>query len=432
MRKKKRTIGKPAEIKGIGLFTGNPVQLHCLPAEPGTGIVFTRTDLPGKPRIPVTPETLTSKFRRTSVTTEVAEVESVEHMLSALVGIGVDNIQIELDAQEMPGLDGCSAPFVKLLAGCGIKDQQEQMNQLRISQPISYQDNNASIVAMPDDHGLTISYSLNYDGTFVGAQHLTLNITRESYEREIAPARTFCLESEVKAFREKGLGKGASYQNTLVVGPSGVIKNKLRYPDEFVRHKILDLLGDLGALDGLLNCHIVAIRSGHNANIKFVRKLWRTFHPDDTAADIKAPLLDVHELFKILPHRYPMLLIDKVLEMDGYQRAVGIKNVTINEPYFSGHFPGRPIMPGVLMIESMAQLAGALLMRKAENQGKIAVLISIDNVKLRKTVVPGDQLRVEADAVKIKTRTGEIYGRITVDGQLAAEATMKFMLADKE
>ena len=432
MRRTKRTIERPAEIDGVGLFTGDPVHLKLAPAEPGNGIVFTRVDLPERPRIPVNPETITSKFRRTAVATEAAEVESVEHILSALHGIGVDNLNIELNAQEMPGLDGCSAPYAQILRSCGLKEQNEEKPQLRLAEPIIHQDNEASIVALPNERGLTVSYSLDYHGTFVGAQHLTLQVTEESYLREIAPARTFCLESEVTAFREKGLGGGATYENTLVVGPNGPIENKLRFPDEFVRHKILDLLGDMGALDGVLNAHVVAIRSGHTTNVKFVKKLWRALHPEEGMRASTAPLLDVHEIFKILPHRYPMLLIDKVLEMDGYHRAVGIKNVTINEPYFAGHFPSRPIMPGVLMVEAMAQLAGALLMRKAENQSKIAVLISIDGVRLRKTVVPGDQLRIEAEALKVKARTGEVFARITVDGQLAAEANMKFMLADKE
>jgi UDP-3-O-[3-hydroxymyristoyl] N-acetylglucosamine deacetylase/3-hydroxyacyl-[acyl-carrier-protein] dehydratase len=431
MRRTKRTIARPAEIDGVGLFTGNPVHLRLLPADPGNGIVFTRTDLPGQPSVPLTPETITPRFRRTAVAAEEFEVESIEHMLSALTGVGVDNIQIHVSAPEMPGLDGCSAPFVRILRECGLQNQQEEKRLLRLAQPVAYQEQDASIVALPSERGLTISYSLNYDDSFVGAQHLTLPITEETYASQIAPARTFCLESEVNAFREKGLGKGASYENTLVVGPSGVIRNTLRFPDEFVRHKILDLLGDLGALDGILACHIVAIRSGHTTNIKFVKKLHQTLYPEE-GAGLTAPLLDVHELFKILPHRYPMLLIDKVLEMEGYHRAVGIKNVTVNEPYFAGHFPGRPILPGVLMIEAMAQLAGALLMRRAENQSKIAVLISLDNVKLRKTVVPGDQLRIEAEAIKIKARTGEVQARVTVEGQLAAEANMKFMLADKE
>lgn len=432
MKRAKRTIAKPAELEGVGLFTGNRVHVKLLPAPPGNGITFTRTDLPNRPRLAVNPETITSKFRRTAVITDKGELESIEHLMSALHGLGVDNIDVEVDAPEMPGMDGSSRPYVQTLRACGLQDQEEEKPQIRISDPVAFTEGDVSIVAMPSDKGLWMSYSLNYDGTFVGAQHLNIQMNDRSYESEIAPARTFCLESEVNAFLDQGLGKGASYENTLVVGKTGVLGNQLRFNDEFVRHKMLDLMGDLGALDGVLNAHIVAVKSGHTTNVKFVKKLWRAV-TSGGAPEAKADtLLDVTEILKILPHRFPMLLIDKVIELDGYQRAVGIKNVTFNEPFFQGHFPGRPIMPGVLIVEAMAQLAGALLMRKSDNQAKIAVLLSLDGVKLRKTVVPGDQLRIEAETLRIKARTGEVFTRALVHGVVVAEASMRFMLADKE
>jgi UDP-3-O-[3-hydroxymyristoyl] N-acetylglucosamine deacetylase/3-hydroxyacyl-[acyl-carrier-protein] dehydratase len=217
-----------------------------------------------------------------------------------------------------------------------------------------------------------------------------------------------------------------------VVGESGVIDNQLRFPNEFVRHKILDLVGDLSLAGRSLRAHVVGTRSGHALNVRLARKLAKLGEGEGAPARRQETWLDVRELFKILPHRYPFLLIDKVIELEGWQRAVGIKNVTINEPYFQGHFPGRPIMPGVLQIEAMAQLAGALLMRKSENASKLAVLLSIEEVKLRRTVVPGDQLRIEAEVLRLKSRTGFVRTKATVDGQVASEAQMKFMLVDPE
>jgi UDP-3-O-[3-hydroxymyristoyl] N-acetylglucosamine deacetylase/3-hydroxyacyl-[acyl-carrier-protein] dehydratase len=286
-------------------------------------------------------------------------------------------------------------------------------------------------VALPNEGGLTVSYSLNYPDTRIGQQHFTLEMTDESYTKLISPARTFCLQSEAEAFLQQGLGKGANYQNTVVWGPDGPIENTLLFPDEAVRHKILDLMGDLATLGAGLRAHVVALKSGHNTNLRLVKKISAAFSEDSRFPEkIGNTLLDAREISKILPHRYPFLLIDKVIELDGYRRAVGIKNVSCNEPFFQGHFPGQPIMPGVLQIEAMAQLAGILLMRKSDNQAKVAVLLSLDGVKLRKSVVPGDQLRIEVETIKVKARTGEVFARATVDGQLVTEATMKFMLMD--
>jgi UDP-3-O-[3-hydroxymyristoyl] N-acetylglucosamine deacetylase/3-hydroxyacyl-[acyl-carrier-protein] dehydratase len=257
-----------------------------------------------------------------------------------------------------------------------------------------------------------------------------LPVDDATYAKEICSARTFCLESEAQAFVAQGLGKGANPDNTIVVGKDGP-NIPLRYPDEFVRHKVLDLLGDLTSLGVALRAHVVGVRSGHTTNLQLVKRLADFIDQEDgTKVRKNESLLDVREIEKILPHRFPFLLIDRVVEMDGYRRAVGIKNVTYNEPYFTGHFPGQPLMPGVLQLEAMAQLAGVLLMRKGDNQAKVAVLLALDGVKLRKGVVPGDQLRIEVETIKVKARTGEVMGRATVDGQLVAEAQMKFMLMD--
>ena len=432
MKKLQKTIKKGVEIEGVGLFSGQKAKLRILPAMQDSGITFIRVDLPDKPRVPVTVENVDAKLRRTAIVKDGVEIETVEHLLSSIFGLELHNLDIEIDASEVPVIDGSSKPFVDLLRQAEIIEQDAPKRVITIKEPISVMDNEVTIVALPSENGLTVSYTLNYDGTYIGSQHLSLNINEISFASEIAPARTFCLKNEADVLLQQGLGKGANYKNTLVIDSNGVIDNELRFKDEFVRHKILDLLGDLSLLNASLKAHIVAVKSGHSTNVKLVKKIWEVCSEPQEGSKKPETWLDVREMAKILPHRYPMLLIDKVIELEGYKHAVGIKNVTINEPFFQGHFPGRPIMPGVLQIEAMAQLAGVLLMRKSENAKKVPVLLSIDSVKLRKTVVPGDQLRVEADAVRVKSRTAEVHTRATVDGELACEADMKFMLVDPE
>lgn len=460
MKKLQKTIKQPAEIEGVGLFTGKSVKLRLLPAPPDTGIVFIRVDLPtclpptgrqaaeqsdlptaerqaglpNHPRIPATIENVQVKLRRTAVVKEGVEVETVEHLFSALNGLGIDNLEIEINSQEIPVTDGSSKLFVELLKQAEIVEQDAPKKVIAIHEPISITESGATLAVLPTEAGLTISYTLNYDDTVLGFQHFTTIVNEKTFAEDISPARTFCLKSEADSFLAQGLGKGATHQNTLVIGSEGVIETELRFKDEFVRHKILDLIGDLSFLNASLKAHVVGIKSGHATNIKLVKKILQSLEEPETQAKKKETLLDVQEIYKILPHRYPMLLIDKVIELDGYKRAVGIKNVTANEPFFQGHFPGQPVMPGVLQIEAMAQLAGVLLMRQARSQNvkKMPVLLSLDGVKLRKTVVPGDQLRIEVEAVKIKSRTGEVYTKATVEGELVAEAMMKFMLIDIE
>jgi UDP-3-O-[3-hydroxymyristoyl] N-acetylglucosamine deacetylase/3-hydroxyacyl-[acyl-carrier-protein] dehydratase len=432
MKKNQRTIKNPVELEGKGLFSGVPVRLRLRPAPADSGIAFVRTDLRNAPRIPVNPQSVTDKPRSVGlVSEEGVEVDTIEHLMSALGGLGIDNIEIDLSAQEVPNPDGCSDAFADLIESASIVDLSENREIVTVKEPISITEKDSSIIVLPSHSPLTISYSLSYPGTVLGQQHFSLELNDSSYRKEISRARTFCLESEAKQLLEQGLGGGGSTETAIVFGPNGPIDTELRWPDEPVRHKILDLLGDLSTLGSYLQAHVVAVRSGHSLNIQMVKKLSEVLGKEEGQKK-KETLLDLREITKILPHRYPFLLIDKVIEMDGYRKAVGIKNVTFNEPFFQGHFPGEPIMPGVLQIEAMAQLAGVLLMRKAENQSKIAVLLSLDGVKLRKSVVPGDQLRIEVEAIKVKSRTGEVYARASVDGATAAEATMKFMIVEKQ
>ncbi|MDQ7780554.1 MAG: UDP-3-O-acyl-N-acetylglucosamine deacetylase [Planctomycetota bacterium] len=431
MRRLQRTIKKPASVQGVGVFSGNKVSMRFLPAVPDSGVTFVRLDLPERPRIKVDQASAGASFRRRTLKAGEIEIETVEHVLAAIAGLAIDNLEIEIDGSEMPATDGSSVAFVEALKEAEIIEQAAPKKVIVLPYPLSVTEGDSTLVAMPADSGLTITYTLDYKVKPIGLQHLTVRITEETFMAELARARTFCLESEVQEFLQKGLGKGASYENTLVVSETGVVKNELRFPDEFVRHKMLDLLGDLYLLGGFLRAHVMAVKSGHSLNLQLVKDISAMFEAQ-TRRGKEETALDMREIQNILPHRFPFLLVDKVLELDGYNRAVGIKNVSFNEPFFQGHFPGTPIMPGVLQLEAMAQLAGVLLLRKAENAGKLAVLLSIDKVKLRKTVVPGDQLRLEAETIKLKSRTGLVYVKASVDGQLASEAYMKFMIVDSD
>lgn len=427
-----KTINETVEFDGVGLFSGEVSHIRISQAPPDTGIVFIRADLPNRPRIETRAETLHSGFRNTVVANDFAQVDSVEHILSAAYGLGIDNLEIEVRGREIPAGDGSSRVFVDLLRQAGQVEQNEPKKEIVIKEPVSVVSGPASIIGVPNDDGLRISFTIDYGDPVIGRQHISIPVNDRSYYDEISPARTFCLKSEADEIIKRGLGGGGNPKNTIIVDDGRIVDNTLRFRDEFVRHKVLDLVGDLAGLGGALRGHIVAVRSGHRENIQLIRKLASLGSGAPAARKAPEVLLDIREIMKFLPHRYPFLLIDRVIEMEGYRKAVGIKNVTINEPFFVGHFPREPIMPGVLIIEAMAQLAGALLMRKAENATRLPVLLSMDNVKLRKTVRPGDQLRLEVETLKLKSRTGEVFGRARVEGHLSAEALMKFMLIDKE
>jgi UDP-3-O-[3-hydroxymyristoyl] N-acetylglucosamine deacetylase/3-hydroxyacyl-[acyl-carrier-protein] dehydratase len=428
------TIRNVVRLLGIGLHTGEPATLTFRPAEPDTGVEFVRTDVIEKARIPVCVDCLGDRARRTTLEKDGVEVQTVEHLLAALSGLAIDNLVIEINGPEVPGMDGSSKPFVDLLRSAGIVDLKAPRRSFVLDRPILVKNGESTLVAGPPiADTLTIDYTLDYHSKQVPAQVLNLVFSEEEFLEQIAPARTFCLQAEVQLLREQGLGKGANYDNTLVIGPNGIIQNRLRFDDEFVRHKVLDLIGDLFLVPADLKAHVTGIRTGHRDNVELARKITHVMRELENQGVIQRDTgLDIREIMRILPHRYPFLLIDRVIEIEGYRRAVGIKNVSVNEAYFQGHWPDQPVMPGVLQIEAMAQLAGVLLLRKIENTGKTAVLLAIDRVKLRRPVVPGDQLRLEVEALRVKARTGFVLARALVNDQLAAEARMKFMLVDAD
>lgn len=427
---KQKTISRQIRLQGIGIHTGNKVNLTLKPAAPDSGVTFIRTDIAGAPRIKADIGSLIiqKSSRRSSIGNNQGQVQTIEHLMAALSSLGIDNIDVELDNNELPGLDGSAASFVEALVDAVPIGQEEEKYIYTVGEPISVQEGDSSITIMPSGE-FKVSYTLNYDHPMLSSQFLEIAVNAQSFKTQIAPARTFCLESESEELQSQGLGLGANYENTLVVGSEGVIKNKLRFKDEFVRHKILDLIGDLYLAGCPIRGHVIALRSGHSLNLMIARKIHEQRIKTQGALAMEKAL-DINAIMKILPHRQPFLFVDRITHLEKGKRAVGYKNVTINDDFFRGHFPGRPIMPGVLILEAMAQVGGIMMLASEENKGKLAFFLAIDNAKFRKTVVPGDRLVFEVEAGKMRSKVGSVHGKALVDGKLVAEADLMFALVD--
>ena len=435
-----RTLKSQVEFQGAGLHSGKDVRVVVKPAEAGSGIVFVRTDLEDSPEVQAVCTHLRPRDRRSVLIVGAAEVHTIEHLLGSLWALQIDNATVEIDGEEVPGLDGSAKDFVTALSAVGIIDQKVERKRFTVEEPIYVREGDSSLVALPNSggsgsSGLSIEYHLDYSQVTglngLSKQSVRFAMSPEVFAEDIAAARTFVFEHEVEQLQEAGFGRGATSQNTLIVGPGGVRENTLRFEDELARHKVLDLIGDLATLGADLDAHIIATRSGHGLNLKLVKALMGAMHAEeDRGGAVRESGMEIRDIFNLLPHRYPFLMIDRVIELEGYKHAVGIKNVSINEPFFQGHWPEQPIMPGVLQLEAMAQLAGVLLLRKLENTGKLAVLWSIDKVKLRGAVVPGDQLRIEVDTIRAKPSVSHVAARCKVAGKLVAEAQLKFTLVD--
>ncbi len=434
-----KTLKRSTSLSGVALHTGKFVNLKFNPAPVNTGIVFIRIDLPTRPKIPANIANvidLARRPRRTSIGAEQnIEIHTVEHLMASLYGLGIDNLIIEIDGEEVPGLDGSAAPFIETFKEAGIEELSEPKQYFTIREPIWIEEGQSSISILPAEE-FRISYTLSYQHSFLKDQFLDIVVTPENFANLVAPSRTFCLDEEVKALRSLGLGKGANYENTLVVGSKGVIRNRTRFESEFVQHKVLDLIGDLYLLGHPIKGHVVAIKSGHPLNVKLLQKIKRQqekFHAASIPSvhyEPGAGPFDVEAIKRILPHRFPFLLVDRVLHIEEDKRAVGIKNVTANDYFFMGHFPDRAVMPGVLIVEALAQLAGVLLLNKRENLGKYAFFMSIDKVKFRKPIVPGDQVTLEIAIDKVRSRTAQVTGKAYVDGKVVTEAEFMFSVVD--
>lgn len=436
---KQKTIKQETCIDGVGLHTGKNVKLVLKPADSNSGILFVRSDLPGEPSAKADLSHIlgeTALPRCTSIGNGKAVIHTVEHLMAALYGLGIDNLRIEINAEEMPGLDGSSIDFYNAIKKGGIVEQEALRQYIELKEPIWLEENGATLFAIPANH-LMVSYTLDYGDPALPPQFFSSRIDKDIFEKEIVSSRTFCLEGEAQKLRENGLGKGANYENTLVVTKTGVKENQVRFVDEFARHKVLDFIGDLYLLGKPVKAHVIGIKSGHSLNRKLLQKIMaqqqknnERFLDQKNNYDIGPGALDIQQIKQILPHRYPFLFIDRVLEVDPGKRVVAIKNVTSNEAFFQGHFPQKPIMPGVIMIEAMAQAGGIAVLTSPENRDKLALFMAIDKVKFRKIVEPGDQLIFEVTVKKSKSRVTQVYGTVKVEEKIVVEAELTFSFTD--
>jgi UDP-3-O-[3-hydroxymyristoyl] N-acetylglucosamine deacetylase / 3-hydroxyacyl-[acyl-carrier-protein] dehydratase len=432
-----QTLAKPATLAGTSLHTGEGVTLTMRPAPVGHGIKFRRIDLEDQPFIPAHVEKVQMVERATTLAEGSVKVHTVEHVISALAGMGVDNALIEMDANEPPIGDGSARPFVECIKSAGIEKQDAPRVVFEVREPIHVETASGSLLTIVPDRKFRISCTnVGPDGRHT--QYFSTEITPETYDRDIASARTFVFYEDVKPLLEKGLIKGGSLENAVVIREDSVMsKEPLRFKDEFVRHKILDIVGDLMLFGKPIMGHVIAVMPGHGPNTEMARRLKAAHQrmlnmvPRPFSLPRGEAVLDVNEVMGILPHRYPFLMVDRIVGFEGESKCRGVKTVTINEPYFQGHFPGHPIMPGVLQLEAMAQVASILMLRKPENQGKIGYFMSATDVKFRKPVVPGDVLFIEAEITKIKRNIGVARGRCVVNGETVSEGELMFSLLER-
>lgn len=424
-----RTTRRAVEFAGVALHSGAPVKLRLEPAPAGAGVVFQRTDLPDAPDVPARPGQLATAQRRTVLREGEAEVGMVEHLLAACAGMRVDNLVARVDGPELPGGDGSAAPYVELLKKAGVVEQKKPRKVVRVEEPRVFREDGAELVLLPPSgDGLRLRYVPEYPQG-VDATPVVFDAERDDFAAQLAPARTFVVAADIEKLLAAGLGKGASAENTLVLGAPDA--PAMRLDREPTRHKLLDLLGDLALLGADLHADVLALRSGHGLNQKAVIALRERLEAEELAAPPLEGGYAITDVMRLLPHRYPFLLVDRVVEVEGFRRAVGIKNVTINEPYFQGHFPDQPLMPGVLQLEALAQLSGFLLQRKLEHAGKLVVLASIDKVRFRGGVAPGDTLRLEVETLKLSASRGQIKAQAKVGRRVVSEAVLSFAMVSQ-
>ncbi|MCH7565154.1 MAG: bifunctional UDP-3-O-[3-hydroxymyristoyl] N-acetylglucosamine deacetylase/3-hydroxyacyl-ACP dehydratase [Gemmatimonadetes bacterium] len=422
-----KTVLRSVSVEGIGVHSGEPAVLTLRPAEPDTGVRFRRVDLDGTPEIPADLAHVAATDLGTSLCEGDVRVLTVEHVLAALAAHRVDNVMLELSGPEPPIRDGSFVAYFDAIKEAGLTDQGVPARIVEVTDPLEVRVDSGASYVVAANSNLRISATIDFEHPAIGRQFGTFDITRQAFESELATARTFGFKADAEALHERGLALGASLENTVVLDDHRVLNDELRFPDEFLRHKVGDLVGDLALLGAQVRGHIVADRPSHEGNVALARAL-----AGQDRRKRGNGVVDIQRIMKCLPHRYPMLLIDKILEFEAEKRIVGIKNVTINEPFFQGHFPDHPIMPGVLLIEAMAQVGGLLLMESAEHpEDSVVYFMSMDRVKWRKPVVPGDQVVFEVELLQRRGTVFRIGGVGKVDGEVVVEGELTAKVMDK-
>jgi UDP-3-O-[3-hydroxymyristoyl] N-acetylglucosamine deacetylase/3-hydroxyacyl-[acyl-carrier-protein] dehydratase len=465
MLEQQRTIGKDVSMSGIGLHTGTSCTMTFRPASENYGIRFVRTDLSGNPEIPANADYVIDVSRGTTLGIGEAKVHTVEHVLAAVVGLQIDNLIIEINGIEPPVGDGSSVPYVEVLLEAGFIQQKAPKDYLIINETVTYhnEENQIDIVALPlDDYRVTVM--VDYQNPALGSQHTGLFSLEKEFVKEFAPARTFCFLSEVEQLLNQGLIKGGDIDNAVVIvdkklddgeleairkkigvvnkisiGKNGILNGKeFRFKNEPARHKLLDLVGDLALIGAPVKAQILAARPGHRANVEFAKQIRKLYQQKKLVKKFQfvkkeGVVLDVSAIQRILPHRYPFLFVDKIVQLELEKKVVGVKSVSINEPFFEGHFPGQPVMPGVLIVEAMAQTSGILILNSLPDfEKKLVYFMQINNVKFRKPVVPGDQLYMEIELINKRSKIFIMKGRAFVDNQLVAEAEFMAGVVDRD
>jgi UDP-3-O-[3-hydroxymyristoyl] N-acetylglucosamine deacetylase / 3-hydroxyacyl-[acyl-carrier-protein] dehydratase len=462
---KQRTIARTVSFSGTGLHTGNPSTITFQPATANYGYVFVRTDTEPHFEIPALIENVVDLSRGTTLGINGIRVHTVEHVLAALVGLKIDNCRIELSSNEPPVVDGSSIAYVDALISAGLQELEAEREYFEIDETIRYtnEDKHVDIVALPNTE-YRITVMIDYFNPALGSQHTGMFDLEKEFVSEFAPARTFCFLTEVMTLHKQGLIKGGSLESAIVIndtqltdaellelkevfkleappvhGNNGILNGEhLRYKNEPARHKLLDMIGDLALIGVPIKAQVLAARPGHASNIEFGKKIREQYlakkkHERLLPSKNKTKVMDIHQILEIMPHRYPFLLIDRVTSFDDVNDTlIAYKNVTINEPFFNGHFPDKPVMPGVLILEALAQTGGLLLFKKFPDvYGKLAFFMGIKNAKFRKPVFPGDQLIMEVKLVSKRFNTYLFDSKAYVDGILVTESEFQAAIVER-
>ncbi len=464
MPKYQKTIAKPVSIVGKGLHTGVECTITFKPAAENSGIRFVRMDIDGCPEIKADINHVVDISRGTTIGENGVRIHTVEHVLAAISGLSVDNILIELTEKEPPVIDGSAKLFVEALLSAGITEQNMQREVLEIDRTITYSDpeHGIDIHVLPSDR-FRVTFMVDYKIKTLGTQYTSIYNMEKDFASQIAPARTFCFLSEVEELKDKGLIKGGALDNAVVIidkeldknevnrlrdtfgireeiilGANGILNGKeLRFKNEPVRHKTLDLIGDLALLGIPIRGHVIAARSGHASNVELVKKIKKEYEKKILQKRFQARattdfLFDIHAVLSILPHRYPFVLVDRIIDMIPGERLTAIKNVTVNEPFFPGHFPRQPVMPGVMLIESMAQAGAFLILHSLDKEhAKNMFITGVEKARFKVPVIPGDQLRIEMELQKFRLGNAKLHGRCFVGDKMVTEATLSAQLVDR-